>query len=65
MPPKPGAEFKFDASVVSQLACPACYGSLRLEGSHLICAACGRAYPIIDGIPVLIVARAEKAETSE
>ena len=60
---KPG-QSKFDASVLSQLACPACYGDLRLEGSHLICTACGRAYPIVDGIPVLIVARAEKAETS-
>jgi uncharacterized protein YbaR (Trm112 family) len=64
-------ELKFDASIISDLACPACHGDLRLypkadslseaptnEG-RLLCAACGRAYPIIDGIPVLIVERAE------
>jgi uncharacterized protein len=51
---------KFDVSLLSQLACPACYGELRMGDLRLICAACGRAYPIIDGIPVLIVDRAEK-----
>jgi uncharacterized protein YbaR (Trm112 family) len=49
----------FDAStlqsITSQLACPACIGDLRLEAQELICAACGRRYPIVDGIPVLIV----------
>jgi uncharacterized protein len=58
---KPKTPLQFDASVVDQLACPACYGSLRHEDSQLICTACGRAYPIIEGIPVLIVARAEAA----
>ena len=57
---------QFDRAIVSQLACPACYGDLRHEaanpgGAHLVCTACGRAYPIIDGIPVLIVERAEPA----
>ena len=47
----------FDPSVVNQLACPACLGALRLEGARLLCAACGRAYPIVDGIPVLIAGR--------
>jgi uncharacterized protein len=51
--------FQFDENVVSQLACPACAGDLRLDDAHLRCVACGRAYPIIDGIPVLIVERAE------
>jgi uncharacterized protein len=36
------------------LACPACQGVLRLESDKLVCAGCGRAYPIVDGIPVLI-----------
>jgi len=60
MSPKPKPEFKFDASVVSLLACPACYGDLRLDSERLVCDACGRAYPIVDGIPVLILDRAEK-----
>jgi len=59
MPAKPIPPLEFDDSVAGQLACPACYGSLRHEDSRLICAGCGRAYPIIDGIPVLIVGRAE------
>jgi uncharacterized protein YbaR (Trm112 family) len=47
----------FDPSVVGQLACPACHGVLNLEEAQLVCAACGRAYPIVDGIPVLIAGR--------
>jgi uncharacterized protein YbaR (Trm112 family) len=75
MPAKHIPPLRFDASVVSQLACPACHGDLRLEApsrdalnpdtpgsdcsSRLLCTACGRAYPIVNGIPVLIVDRAE------
>ncbi len=55
-PPHPAI---FDPSVLAQLACPACYGELRLENVHLVCEGCRRSYPIIDGIPVLIVERAE------
>ncbi len=59
MSPKPAIEINFDPVVAAQLACPACYGGLRLEDVRLICVACARAYPIVDGIPVLIVDRAE------
>jgi len=58
MPPQ------FDASVIGQIACPACHGGLRLDGSRLTCTACGRAYPIVDGIPVLIVDHAESRSTA-
>ena len=51
----------FDPTVLAQLACPACHGSLGLEDSRLVCSACGRRYPIVDGIPALIVERAETA----
>jgi uncharacterized protein len=60
MPAKPTPAPEFDASILADLACPACHGDLRAEDSRLICVVCGRVYPIIDGIPVLIVARAEK-----
>ena len=59
MPDKTATEIKFDPAVVSQLACPACHSSLRHEDLRLVCTACGRAYPITDGIPVLIIDRAE------
>ncbi len=47
-------ELAFDPAILAQLACPACRGDLSLEASHLDCEACGRSYPIVDGIPVLI-----------
>jgi uncharacterized protein YbaR (Trm112 family) len=47
----------FDPSVLTQLACPACLGELRLEAGKLVCAKCSRAYPIVDGIPALIAGR--------
>lgn len=37
------------------LACPACHGELQIEGETLRCDACGRVYPIQDGIPILLV----------
>jgi uncharacterized protein YbaR (Trm112 family) len=49
----------FDLSVVDQLACPACLGNLRLEDARLLCAGCGRAYPVVDGIPALIAGSGE------
>jgi len=48
----------FDLTILAQLACPACYSGLRLEGARLRCVACSRGYPIVDGIPVLIIERA-------
>lgn len=41
----------------SELACPACLGALRLAEKSIACAVCGRIYPIVDGIPVLIIER--------
>jgi uncharacterized protein YbaR (Trm112 family) len=41
-------------SILDQLACPACSASLALEETGLTCTGCGRVYPIVDGIPVLI-----------
>ena len=50
---------QIDEKVLEQLACPACRGDLRLDTACIVCVACGRAYPIVDGIPVLIPNRAE------
>jgi hypothetical protein len=55
----------FDPAVLAQSACPACLGELRLEETRLVCAGCGRAYPIVDGIPVLIVVRAAEKDRPE
>ena len=48
-----------DAAVLSRLACPACLAELRAESARLVCVVCARAYPVGDGIPVLIWERAE------
>jgi len=40
------------------LRCPACHGELAdapADGSALTCLACGRTYPVRDGVPVLLV----------
>jgi uncharacterized protein YbaR (Trm112 family) len=57
----PTPQSTFDPAVLAQLACPACHGDLHAEDSRLICSACARRYPIVDGIPALIVERAESA----
>ena len=49
------------------LVCPACHGTLVLdyEASELVCQspACGLAYPVRDGIPVLLIDQARRPES--
>ena len=49
-----------DPRLLEILICPACHGEVRpLEGDGgLECVACGRIYPIQDGIPVMLVDKA-------
>jgi uncharacterized protein YbaR (Trm112 family) len=48
-----------DEKLLALLACPACQGDVELkkgkEANFIICAGCGHVYPIVDGIPVLLV----------
>jgi uncharacterized protein YbaR (Trm112 family) len=37
------------------LVCPVDHGKVSLQGAELVCAECGRAYPVRDGIPVMLV----------
>ncbi len=46
------------ASMLEQLACPVCFAAMSLQQNGLLCAGCGRVYPVEDGIPVLIADRA-------
>jgi len=61
-----------DAELMKILACPKCHGDLQEEvitkdsGSsghavdgRLICAACRLAYPVRDGIPVMLIDEAQ------
>lgn len=46
-----------DARLLEILVCPACHGEIKeLDAdAGLECSACGRIYPIRDGIPVMLV----------
>jgi hypothetical protein len=40
------------------LVCPVCFGALAFSEAAVTCSGCGRRYPVVDGIPVLIASRA-------
>jgi uncharacterized protein YbaR (Trm112 family) len=40
------------------VVCPICHKPLQLESGIVQCQGCGRRYPIVDGIPVLLADRA-------
>ena len=44
-----------DEKLLSLLACPACQGDVRLQDKKIVCTRCQKSYPIVDGIPVLLV----------
>jgi hypothetical protein len=46
-----------DARVLEILCCPSCRGTVGLlpDGDGLECVSCGRIYPILDGIPVMLI----------
>jgi uncharacterized protein len=58
---------EFDPHLLEQLACPVCLGTLRLVSAigQIVCVECRRAYPLVDGIPVLISERTIGAKNSE
>ena len=46
--------------LLSILACPACKSKVVLENDLLVCNACGRRYPIRDGIPVMLIEEGDR-----
>ncbi|WP_084597163.1 Trm112 family protein [Nocardioides aequoreus] len=46
-----------DPRLLDVIVCPACRGSLAVDdaAAELVCDSCGRAYPVRDDIPVLLV----------
>ena len=48
-----------DPRLLEILACPLCKAAVKLEGERLVCAQCGRRYPIREGIPVMLIEEAE------
>jgi uncharacterized protein YbaR (Trm112 family) len=56
-----------DPRLMELLICPACHGELQEldEDRGLECQACGRVYPVRDGIPVMLVEEASPPKKSE
>lgn len=40
------------------IVCPVCHGALERQAESVRCTGCGRRYPIVDGIAVLLAQRA-------
>jgi uncharacterized protein YbaR (Trm112 family) len=49
---------------LDHLVCPVCHGALILGAQTVDCRACNRAYPIEDGLPILLAARAHILESA-
>jgi uncharacterized protein YbaR (Trm112 family) len=45
------------AEALKWLVCPVCHSALALDAEAVLCSGCGRRYPIVDGIPILLAAR--------
>jgi uncharacterized protein len=59
------AETTVPEELLKVLVCPADHGELTVEaeGAKLRCRTCGRAYPVREGIPVMLLEEAEMPET--
>ena len=42
------------------LVCPVDKAKVNLQGDKLVCEKCGRAYPVREGIPIMLEEEAEK-----
>ncbi|MBI5872931.1 MAG: Trm112 family protein [Candidatus Omnitrophica bacterium] len=51
-----------DKELLEILACPICKRSIVEEGNELICRACKKAYPVRDGIPIMLIDEARDLE---
>lgn len=54
-----------DKELVEILGCPKCGGSLSLMEMFLVCQNCKLAFPILDGVPDLLLEDAWKLEEAE
>jgi len=53
-----------DARLLEMLRCPACRAAITelADGAGLRCEGCRRVYPIVDGIPVMMIEEARSPE---
>jgi uncharacterized protein len=48
-----------DSFLLDVIRCPACHGEFDVHEDSLTCRACGRTYPVQNGIPVLLLDEAK------
>lgn len=53
-------ENKVPDDLLAILVCPVDHAKVHSDGDFLVCEECGRAYPVRDGIPVMLVEEAEQ-----
>jgi uncharacterized protein len=53
-----------DPTLLEIIVCPDCHGTLAVDDAagELVCTSCGLAYPVRDGIPILLVDEARRPE---
>ena len=51
---------ELDPALLEIIVCPSCRADLLVVDDELVCQGCGLAYPVRDGIPVLLVDEARK-----
>jgi uncharacterized protein YbaR (Trm112 family) len=51
-----------DVKLLAILVCPLCKAKLEKKDNELLCNKCKLAYPIDDGIPVMLIDKARKYE---
>ena len=53
-----------DSKLLNILACPACKGDVEYDAKaqSIRCLECSLVYPVVDGIPVMLVDKAQKPE---
>lgn len=44
-----------DPELFALLVCPVDHAELTIQDDSLVCTSCGRVYPVIDGIPNMVV----------
>lgn len=55
MTERAGPRAGINEELLDVLVCPVDRGDLALENGDLVCRECGRRYPVIDGIPNMLV----------
>lgn len=50
---------KIAPDLLAILVCPVDKAKVNLQGDRLVCEKCGRAYPVRDGIPIMLEEEAE------